>query len=147
MERLGPRRLLIGGLLAAAAGILAIVLLGDQGSYGAVLVPYLVYGVALAAIYAPVSSAAMAVMPRSEAGIAAGVLGMQRLLAGALLLAASGAIFQALDDGSGVSAGAIGAALVVPVVLLLVAAVAAWHLMPSTRHRHEPRIEHHRLHF
>jgi MFS family permease len=132
---------------AAAVGLLGIVALGDQKSYVAVLIPYLVYGVALAAIYAPVSSAAMAVMPREQAGIAAGVLGMQRLLAGALVLAASGAVFQGLDDGPGVSAGAISAALVIPLVVLIAGALGTLRLIPSTRHPHEPRIEHHRLHF
>jgi EmrB/QacA subfamily drug resistance transporter len=147
LERLGPRRLLVGGVAAAAVGLLGIVLLGGQGSYGAILVPYLVFGVALAAIYAPVSSAAMAVMPREQAGIAAGVLGMQRLLAGALVLAASGAVFQAIDDGPGVSATAVSWALVVPVVVLIAGALGALKLIPPAAHRHEPSIEHHRLHF
>jgi EmrB/QacA subfamily drug resistance transporter len=147
LERLGARRLLVGGVVAAAVGQLGIVALGDQESYAAILVPYLLYGVALAAIYAPVSSAAMAVMPREQAGIAAGVLGMQRLLAGALVLAASGAVFQAIDDGPGVSAAAVSWALVVPLVVLVAGAIGAFRLIPPTRERHEPRIEHHRLHF
>ena len=86
-------------------------------------------------------------MPRSEAGIAAGVLGMQRLLAGAVVLAANGGIFQALNDGSGVSAGAVGAALIVPLVVLLIGVAAAWKLIPPSSRPHEPRLEHHRFHF
>ena len=45
------------------------------------------------------STAAMTAMPQAKAGIAAGVLAMNRILAGAITLAATGAVFQAvLDD-------------------------------------------------
>jgi hypothetical protein len=45
------------------------------------------------------STAAMAAMPPATAGIAAGVLAMNRVMAGAITLAAAGAVFEAvLDD-------------------------------------------------
>jgi EmrB/QacA subfamily drug resistance transporter len=147
MARLGARRLLVGGLLVAAASIAALALLGHERTYAAVFLPYLGFGIALALLYAPVSSAAMAAMPRSKAGIAAGVLGMQRLVAGALLLALSGAVFQALDDSPGVPANAVAWALVVPCAALVLGALAAAALLPGGSVHHEPRIEHHRLHF
>jgi hypothetical protein len=42
------------------------------------------------------SSAAMAAMPAEKTGIASGVLAMDRVLAGALALALTGAVFQGL---------------------------------------------------
>ena len=44
------------------------------------------------------STAAMVAMPREKTGIASGVLAMDRVLAGALALAASGALFHSLLD-------------------------------------------------
>ncbi len=148
MERVGARLLLVSGLLACAAATAAIALLGRNHGYGAVFVPFLVYGISLALLYAPVSSAAMAALPRAKAGVAAGVLGMVRLMSGALVLAASGAIFQNLNDGPTASAGAISAALIVPLVGLVLGAVITLRFLPaSAKHEHPPRIEHHRFHF
>ena len=67
----------------------------------ALLPGFLCFGVSLALVYAPMSTAAMAAMPAAKAGIASGVLAMNRVLAGAVLLAMSGAVFQAaLPDPS-----------------------------------------------
>jgi MFS family permease len=148
MQRVGPRRLLVSGLLVCAAATAAIALLGESHGYGAVFVPFLLYGISLALLYAPVSSAAMAAMPRAKAGVAAGVLGMIRLMAGALFLAASGAIFQNLNDPPKVDAGAVSAALIVPLAGLLLGAVITFRFLPAdATHEPPPRIEHHRLHF
>ena len=148
MQRVGARRLLVTGLLVCAAATAAISLLGRSHGYGAVFVPFLVYGISLALVYAPVSSAGMAALPRDKAGVAAGVMGMVRLMAGALFLAASGAIFQNLNDSSTTSAGAVSAALIVPLVGLLLGAVITYRFLPpSAKHEHPPRIEHHRFHF
>jgi MFS family permease len=65
------------------------------------LIGYLLFGVALGLVYAPMSTAAMAAMPGEKVGIAAGVLAMDRVLAGAVALAGSGAIFHSLLDSHG----------------------------------------------
>jgi hypothetical protein len=90
----------------------------------------------------------VAVAHAGRAGVAAGVLGMVRLMSGALLLAASGAIFQNLNDGPTTSADAVSAALIVPLVVLVVGAVITFRFLPaSAKHDHPARIEHHRFHF
>ena len=61
---------------------------------------YLLFGIALGLVYAPMSSAAMAAMPQEKAGIASGVLAMNRVLAGALSVAIGGAIFQSVEAGT-----------------------------------------------
>ena len=87
------------GMALGTAGLVVLAQV-DSGSDYALLFPgYLLFGLALGFVYAPMSTAAMTAMPPAKAGIAAGVLGMNRVLAGAITLAAAGAIFQAvLDD-------------------------------------------------
>ena len=55
------------------------------------------------------STAAMAAMPGEKVGIASGVLAMDRVLAGAVSLAATGAVFHALQgDGDSFAAAVAG---------------------------------------
>ena len=97
--RFGVRPLMTVGMALGTAGLVVLAQV-DSGSDYALLFPgYLLFGLALGFVYAPMSTAAMTAMPPAKAGIAAGVLGMNRVLAGAITLAAAGAIFQAvLDD-------------------------------------------------
>ena len=63
-------------------------------------------------------------------------------MSGALLLAASGAIFQNLNDGPKTSADAGSAALIVPLVVLLLGAVITFRFLPaSAKHEHPAPIE------
>ena len=51
----------------------------DAGSsYALLLAGYLLFGIALGLVYAPMSTAAMAAMPAEKVGIASGVLAMDR---------------------------------------------------------------------
>jgi MFS transporter, DHA2 family, multidrug resistance protein len=68
-----------------------------SSSYGAVLPGYLLFGIALGLVYAPMSAAAMAAMPPEKSGIASGVLAMNRVMAGAVALAVAGALFQSVQ--------------------------------------------------
>ena len=99
MARFGVRPLMTVGMALGTAGLIVLAQV-DSGSDYALLFPgYLLFGLSLGFVYAPMSTAAMAAMPPAKAGIAAGVLGMNRVLAGAITLAAAGAVFQAvLDD-------------------------------------------------
>ncbi|HEY8779328.1 MAG TPA: MFS transporter [Solirubrobacterales bacterium] len=97
MVRLGARGLLTLSMLAATAGLLLLTRLGADSSYGVLLPGFLLFGISLGLGYAAMSSVAMASMPREKAGIAAGVLAMNRVMAGALGLAVTGAVFAALQ--------------------------------------------------
>ena len=70
--------------------------IGADSSYALLLAGYLLFGIALGLVYAPMSTAAMAAMPAEKVGIASGVLAMDRVMAGSLALAATGAVFHAL---------------------------------------------------
>jgi hypothetical protein len=72
------------------------------------------------------STAAMAAMPAEKVGIASGVLAMDRVMAGAIALAAVGAVFHALlDGGSSFAAGVAGSTWVV-VALCAVGTALTW---------------------
>ena len=95
----GVRPLMTVGMALGTAGLVVLAQVEASSGYGLVFGGYLLFGISLGCVYAPMSTAAMTAMPRAKAGIAAGVLAMNRVLAGAITLAAAGAVFHAtLDD-------------------------------------------------
>ena len=91
----GPRATMTVGMLLGLVGMTLQAIGESSDSYAALLPGFACFGISLALVYAPMSTAAMAAMPTSKCGIASGVLAMTRVLAGAVLLAVSGAVFQA----------------------------------------------------
>jgi EmrB/QacA subfamily drug resistance transporter len=107
--RFGARRLMTAGMACGLVGLIVLTQIGSDSSYALLLVGYLLFGIALGLVYAPMSTAAMAAMPVEKCGIAAGVLAMDRVLAGAVALAGTGAIFHALlGDGHSFAASIAG---------------------------------------
>ena len=99
IARFGARRLMTAGMACGVVGLLVLTQLEADSSYGLLLAGYLLFGVALGLVYAPMSTAAMAAMPAEKVGIASGVLAMDRVMAGTIALAATGAVFHALQGG------------------------------------------------
>jgi EmrB/QacA subfamily drug resistance transporter len=99
IARFGVRPLMTVGMALGTAGLVVLAQVDASSGYGLLFPGYLLFGISLGCVYAPMSTAAMAAMPQAKAGIAAGVLAMNRVMAGAITLAAAGSIFQAtLDD-------------------------------------------------
>jgi EmrB/QacA subfamily drug resistance transporter len=163
ISRLGPRALMTAGMVCGAVGLALLTQIEADSSYGALLPGYLLFGIALGLVYAPMSTAAMLAMPRDKAGIAAGVLAMVRVTAGALALAIVAAVFQGiqsdrLEEHPGDAAGAFASALAdstwVLVGLVAAGAIATWALVrrsggeqqPAPEEHPEQRLERHRLH-
>jgi EmrB/QacA subfamily drug resistance transporter len=121
----GARRLMTAGMVCGLLGLLVLTQVDGGTSYGVLLIGYLLFGVALGLVYAPMSTAAMAAMPGEKVGIAAGVLAMDRVLAGAVALAGTGALFHALLDGHGF-ASSLGLSTWLLVALLAVGTVLTW---------------------
>jgi EmrB/QacA subfamily drug resistance transporter len=147
--RLGARALMTAGMACATVGILVVTRVDGDTGYALLLPGLLLFGVALGLVFATMSAAAMAALPSEKAGIASGMLAMNRTLAGALLLAASGAIFQhielerRLDGGSfdaAFSDGLAGAAWLLTAVLA-VGTLLTWLYVRSAPAVGEP---HHR---
>jgi EmrB/QacA subfamily drug resistance transporter len=99
IARFGVRPLMTFGMAMGTAGLVVLAQVDASSGYGLLFPGYLLFGLSLGCVYAPMSTAAMTAMPQAKAGIAAGVLAMNRVLAGAITLAAAGAVFQGtLDD-------------------------------------------------
>jgi EmrB/QacA subfamily drug resistance transporter len=162
IKRLGPRILMTAGMLCGAVGLALLTRIGASSSYGALLPGYLLFGISLGLVYAPMSTAAMLAMPRAKAGIAAGVLAMVRVTAGALALAVAGAVFQGIqsdqlaahpDDAREAFATALAASTWVLAGLVAVGTILTWALVrraggdePAPEAHPHHLLERHRLH-
>lgn len=130
--RFGARRLMTVGMVLGTLGMLGLTRIDADSPYPVLLVAYLLFGVALGFVYAPMSTAAMAAMPAEKVGIAAGVLAMNRLVAGAVALAACGAVFHALLGERGFAGAVAGSAWVVT-GLCTIGAVLTWAFVRDPR--------------
>jgi EmrB/QacA subfamily drug resistance transporter len=150
IARFGARQLMTMGMLFGLVGLLVLTRIEADSPYGLLLVGYLLFGIALGLVYAPMSTAAMAAMPGDKVGIASGVLAMDRVLAGAVALAATGAAFHALlGDGHSFASSVAGSTWVV-VALSAVGAALTWAFVrdPEKPPEGEPRdhMHHRRFH-
>jgi len=144
--RFGARRLMTAGMLFGVAGLFVLTRIAPDSSYGLVLAGYLLFGIAIGLVYAPMSTAAMAAMPPEKVGIASGVLAMDRIVAGSLALAATGAAFHALQASGDSFTASIAGSTWVSVVLCALGTVLTWAFVRdpgspppephSARHRH-----------
>ena len=130
--RFGARRLMTAGMAFGVAGLLGLTQIGADTSFALVLAAYLLFGIALGLVYAPMSTAAMAAMPADKVGIASGVLAMDRVLAGAVALAATGAVFHGLQGGGSSFSEAIAGSTWVPVALCAVGVALTWAFVRDT---------------
>ncbi len=96
------------------------------------------------------STAAMAAMPREKVGIASGVLAMDRVLAGAVALAATGAVFHALLGDGHSFAAAVAGSTWVAVALCAIGTALTWGYVriPEDSSPGEPQhhMHHRRFH-
>jgi EmrB/QacA subfamily drug resistance transporter len=136
IARFGARLLMTVGMVCGAVGLALLAQLDGTADYADLLPGYLLFGVALGLVYAPMSSAAMAALPQEKAGIASGVLSMNRVMAGALTVAIGGAIFQSVEaastqSGSVAFTDGLSAAMWFAAALVLVGAFFTWRLVRS----------------
>jgi EmrB/QacA subfamily drug resistance transporter len=126
IARFGARRLMTAGMACGVAGLLVLTQIEASSGYGMLLAGYLLFGIALGLVYAPMSTAAMAAMPAQKVGIASGVLAMDRVMAGTIALAATGAAFHAIEEGGHSFSAAIAGSTWVLVVLCAAGAFLTW---------------------
>jgi EmrB/QacA subfamily drug resistance transporter len=147
--RLGTRNLMASGMAFATVGMLVLTRVEGGIGYVRMFPGLLLFGVALGLVYATMSAAAMAALPPEKAGIASGVLAMNRTVAGAFLLAAGGAVFQHIElehrlDGSSFDAafadGLAAVAWLLTAVLAL-GTLLTWRYVRSAPEAGQP---HHR---
>jgi len=144
--RFGARGLMTAGMLSAVAGLVVLTQIASDSPYAVLLAGYLLFGIAIGLVYAPMSTAAMAAMPAEKVGIASGVLAMDRIVAGSLALAATGAAFHALQASGDSFAESIAGSTWVSVALCVLGAALTWAFVRdpgapppephAARHRH-----------
>jgi EmrB/QacA subfamily drug resistance transporter len=150
--RVGARLLMTAGMTCATLGVLVVTRVDGDSGYALLLPGLLLFGVAMGLVFATMSAAAMAALPSEKAGVASGALAMIRTLAGALLLATGGAIFQHIElerriDGGSFDAafadGLAGVAWLLSAVLA-VGTLLTWLYVRSAPAAREP--QHRRFH-
>jgi len=150
IARFGARRLMSAGMACGTVGLLVLTRIEADSPYGLLLAGYLLFGIALGLVYAPMSTAAMAAMPREKVGIASGVLAMDRVLAGAVALAATGAAFHALLGDGHSFAAAVAGSTWVAVVLCAIGVGLTWGYVrdvgDSSPGEDQHRMHHRRFH-
>jgi fucose permease len=155
IARFGARRLMTAGMACGTLGLLVLTRLTEGSGYGLLLVGYLLFGIALGLVYAPMSTAAMAAMPAEKVGIASGVLAMDRVMAGTIALAATGAVFHALEDGGSSFVAAVAGSSWVLVGLCALGTALTWAFVrdpessgpdPTVAGKPHPRQLQHHLH-
>ena len=160
IARFGARALMTAGLVSGVAGLVLLTRVDADSAYWSLAPGYALFGIALSLVYAPMSTAAMMAMPREKAGIASGVLAMNRVMAGALALAISGAIFQSLRSDELAAGAGTAEAFALALAestwflagLVALGAVLTWWLLgarrpaPDPGHSPEHVIHHRRFH-
>jgi MFS family permease len=93
-DRVGPRWLIATGLLAVAGSLYWLTTVKVGTTYGDIWPSFTLMGLGMAFVMSPMSTAAMNAVAEAKAGIASGVLSMNRMIGGTLGVAAMGAVFQ-----------------------------------------------------
>ncbi len=122
------------GMAFGTAGLIVLTQIDPDSPYGLLLGGYLLFGIAIGLVYAPMSTAAMAAMPAEKVGIASGVLAMDRIVAGSIALAATGAAFHALQASGDSFTDSIAGSTWVAVVLCAIGGVLTWAFVRDPGH-------------
>jgi EmrB/QacA subfamily drug resistance transporter len=95
-DRLGPRNLIVTGLLIVAGALAWQSQLDVHTTYTFLLPGFVAMGIGIALVMSPMSTAAMNAVQVTKAGVASGVLSMSRMVGGTFGVAAMGALVAAL---------------------------------------------------
>ena len=97
-DRVGPRRLMTGGLLVVALAMYLQTHITVDSGYGVLLPAFMLMGLGMGFVMSPMSTAAMNAVSETKAGAASGILSMSRMVGGTFGVAALGALFQHLSS-------------------------------------------------
>jgi hypothetical protein len=91
--RYGPMRLLVPGMSAVIVGLLLLTHTTDQSSYLTAILPsFLLLGLGMSISAVPLLTIAMADVPKSDAGLASGIVNVSMWLASSVALAVFGTL-------------------------------------------------------
>ncbi len=95
-DRVGPRWLIAAGLTLVSGALYWLTTVDVGTTYADIWPSFTLMGLGMALTMSPMSTAAMNAVDEAKAGIASGVLSMNRMVGGSLGVAVIGAVFQAL---------------------------------------------------
>jgi EmrB/QacA subfamily drug resistance transporter len=94
VDRIGPRPLIVSGLLIVACSLFLQSRIEADTGYGALLPAFFLMGLGLGCTLSPMSTAAMNSVSEDKAGVGSGILSMSRMIGGTFGVAGLGALFQ-----------------------------------------------------
>lgn len=95
-DRVGPRPLMVAGLLVVAVSLAWQSRVQVDTSYGFLVGAFVLMGLGMGLVMSPMSMAAMNAVDRTKAGVASGTLSMFRMVGGTFGVAALGALVAAI---------------------------------------------------
>jgi len=95
-DRIGPRWLITAGLTLVTVALYWLTTITVGTTYGDIWPSFLLMGLGMAFVMSPMSTAAMNAVAETKAGVASGILSMNRMIGGSLGIAIIGAVFQAI---------------------------------------------------
>jgi EmrB/QacA subfamily drug resistance transporter len=96
VDRIGPRKLMTGGLLAVSASLWWQSRITIHTGYGHLLPAFVLMGFGMGLVMSPMSTAAMNAVEQTKAGVASGILSMSRMVGGTFGVAVLGALVATL---------------------------------------------------
>ncbi len=95
-DRVGSRPLIVFGLLCVSGALFWQSHLTISSGYGALLPGFMLMGIGMAFVMSPMSTAAMNAVEQTKAGVASGILSMNRMVGGTFGVAVLGAMVSTL---------------------------------------------------
>ena len=93
-DRIGARIPIAVGLSLVSVAMFWLTTIDTSTTYGDLFPSFILMGVGMALVMSPMSTAAMNAVADAKAGIASGILSMNRMIGGTLGVAVIGAVFQ-----------------------------------------------------
>jgi EmrB/QacA subfamily drug resistance transporter len=95
-DRIGPRPLMVAGLLTVAGSLFWQGHLAVDTSYGFLVGAFILMGLGMGLVMSPMSTAGMNAVEPTKAGVASGILSMSRMVGGTFGVAVMGALISGL---------------------------------------------------
>jgi EmrB/QacA subfamily drug resistance transporter len=127
-DRIGPRPLMTAGLALVTASLLWQSFLTPQTGFGFLLPGFVLMGIGIALVMSPMSTAAMNAVDQSKAGVASGVLAMNRMIGGVLGVAVLGT-FIGHTTSQADFVNSLGQGLLIGSFVAAAGAIVAWVLI------------------
>jgi EmrB/QacA subfamily drug resistance transporter len=144
-DRHGPRRMVIGGFVAAVAGLVWLALSAGADDVFLMMPGMLMFGISRPFIFTPAATVPVGVLPLAKRGFASSLVSESRQVGAVLGVAVIGAVVAGVESGHaaplrpGTLAGAFEAGMLVCAGLCLAALLVALATMPTEAESAEVR--------